>query len=1384
MSRRSNRVNNLTNNNPLHGSEGSNEPTPEVDEPTIEQLEQQTDEVLPEIDTEVRNVVRRVDTRYTFSLVRDMLKANTIQMFDGMITNKHVDIDDWFDQFHAIVEDLELNDFEMIHLLKNLMKGQALMVMRTCSGKPFSEYKRVLIEKFRGPGAKWVRLSKIDRIVQIEGHSIVRYYDYLTTELNKVEMLMKAKQPEDFKFPEQFKIHKFIKGLTQPFIRERLCTEDFAKLEDYYHLAINLEQSNPFGNRVAKRQREPSTNHPRAFKRQKHFNHQRNNNNFNQQKSRPLKQNNDSHSHIKCYGCQEMGHYKRNCPKSKSNFNAVQFTLSSRPEEEIKDSGNMSTVYAKVEGQVIPVLIDSGAAFNCISSNLATQLGIKQLDKVKCPLIVLPTGNTVSPIGMTTLSMKFVRDIVEVKFLVINKLAQDCILGADGQIQLKVRLDWEQSLVRFNGEPVPMNRSLNDAKLQLGSMATEAFPDKFKEPNAELSEYSSIVEDENYSDPIADKYAVNETASITIGKVNKQQENRVWSLINRFKNLFRPVTKSASKYEHKIVLTDDEVVKCQPYRVSNAQKDVMVKEVDKMLKDGTIRKSSSPYASPVILVPKPDGTWRFCVDYTRLNKKTKSDNYPIPNTHSRLAQLHGSTHFAKFDLYKGFWQIPLAEESKERTAFTTPMGLFEFNVLPMGLKTSPATFQRMMDDVLGDLIDHGVLVYLDDILVYGTSFEELLELTELVFKRLEVNRLFMKASKCSIGVTEIDYLGFVVSDKGIQPEDNKVKIISYLRLPNNIRQVRRFLGITGYYRNFIQNFSTLAAPLNALLKKSTKFTWTHIEQTAFEALKQALTNDVVLKHPNLSKPFTISTDASNYGVGAVLVQSGRPVWFSSRSLNPLERKYDTREKEAIGIRFGLDKFKPYYYPNHVTVYNDHGNLRWLMEQKQTGRLARWQLDLQQYDFTIGYVKGNNNPVADCLSRDIDEQVKLMAMITRSNAKARSKEVIKKADLNDLPFWNSFNWSLEQSKDKELQIASKSSNKFILKESIVYRLGEDKRTRMVIPSHLIDKTIEYVHRSVNCSHGGTEKTSYHLRGVWFKGFGQRIKRYVRSCLICLQTKGISHRNNVLRTRPQKTALSRVFMDIVGPLPNDTGSYDEDYRHILTIMDDNTRFARAIPLYNKTEKTICSVFLNHWVAVFGYPKEVIVDNGKQLCEAGMQKLIQHGNGTIIPTAPYSPEQNAVERFHRSLMQRVRALQKEMSLPWNAVLPLAVHGYNVTIHSMTNCSPFAMLFALDSNTLTHTTNIIGNIAEVRETASARALVLRKAAISKINKTRTEQSLNVGDKVYIKNYNPTKLDDKVNHEQYVIVRFIGNKLIKIKDQYDKQLTRSRKDVHKLDEL
>ena len=249
----------------------------------------------------------------------------------------------------------------------------------------------------------------------------------------------------------------------------------------------------------------------------------------------------------------------------------------------------------------------------------------------------------------------------------------------------------------------------------------------------------------------------------------------------------------------------------------------------------------------------------------------------------------------------------------------------------MGLKTFPATFQRMMDHVLGDMIDNGVLVYLDDILIYAKDDEELQKLTEEVFKRLVNAGIHLKASKCFVGMYKIDFLGFVVSGDGIHPQDSKVKVINYFKPPRTVRQLRRFLGIMSYYRNSINNFSTLAAPLNSLLKKNSLYQWTKQCDIAFNKLKEALTNDVVLTHPDMSKPFVIFTDASNYGVGAVLVQDGRPVWFAF---------YDTREKEAIGIRFGLEKFKPYFYPNQVTVFNDHWNLRWLMSQKQTGRLAR------------------------------------------------------------------------------------------------------------------------------------------------------------------------------------------------------------------------------------------------------------------------------------------------------------------------------------------------------------------------------------------------------------------------------------------------------------
>ena len=351
--------------------------------------------------------------------------------------------------------------------------------------------------------------------------------------------------------------------------------------------------------------------------------------------------------------------------------------------------------------QITKVLIDSGAAYNCISVDFANKLGLKKLIQVKCPPITLPDGKDISPIGMIKLNVQFTKASEEIKFLVIQNLSQDCILGQDGQEQFRVRLDWEQKLMRFHGEPVPMERSLAEAGMQLACLTVEdAFSRKLKRMQKHTLQedtYNS-VEDEYYEDAVRDKYTTETTMDVTVGLAGADGEN-IHRLLNRYHMLFKPVTRCAVNYSHQIQLTDTAPVRCAPYKISSKMEKIMYEEVIKMLGDGTIRRSNSNYASPALLVQKPDGTWRFCVDYTKLNLKTKSDNYPIPNAHSRLMQLHGAKVFAKMDGYKGFWQIPMDKMSIEKTAFITPFGLFEFNVLPMGLKTSPATFQRMMDEV-------------------------------------------------------------------------------------------------------------------------------------------------------------------------------------------------------------------------------------------------------------------------------------------------------------------------------------------------------------------------------------------------------------------------------------------------------------------------------------------------------------------------------------------------------------------------------------------------------------------------------------------------------------------------------------------------------------
>ncbi|XP_072164343.1 uncharacterized protein [Diadema setosum] len=447
--------------------------------------------------------------------------------------------------------------------------------------------------------------------------------------------------------------------------------------------------------------------------------------------------------------------------------------------------------------------------------------------------------------------------------------------------------------------------------------------------------------------------------------LTSKQKSEAKQLLNKYSDSLTDVPGVTNAGYHDIELTDPRPIQSRPYPLPHALREVVKREVKEMLDYGVIEPSTSPYASPIVLVSKKDGTNRFCCDFRKLNVVTVKDAEPIPDQDEIFAKLANDQYFSKIDLTKGYWQMPLTDRAKPLTAFVTPDGLYQFRTMPFGLVNAPASFSRLMRSILRGVpcVDN----FIDDILIHTVTWEQHLDVLEEVLHRLRHANLTAKPNKCFVGFNTIEFLGHQVSRGCVRPTLDKVESIVSAPRPETKKQLRSFIGLAGYYRKFVPNFSATAVPLTDRTKKGepNKVKWEKEQEQAFRSLKAALANAPILQLPDVTKPFILRTDASDNGVGAVLLQETEgekfPVAYASKKLLPRERVYSTIEKECLAVVWAVQKFEPYLYGREFVLEVDHEPLRAMRKGKvANARVLRWSLALQPYQYRVEAIKGKEN----------------------------------------------------------------------------------------------------------------------------------------------------------------------------------------------------------------------------------------------------------------------------------------------------------------------------------------------------------------------------------------------------------------------------------------
>ena len=838
-------------------------------------------------------------------------------------------------------------------------------------------------------------------------------------------------------------------------------------------------------------------------------------------------------------------------------------------------------------------------------------------------------------------------------------------------------------------------------------------------------------------------------------KVQLQDKDITTDIRQKFKELCDEYGEAFSKNNKDIGRTklvkmdidtgDSPLVSSRLYTLPLKHYEWAQREIESLEHAGVITKSMSKWASPIVIVPKKSAPGepskrRLCVDFRKVNElqqevitagKTKGQIsiHPLPKIDEMYAKLKGAKVFSTIDLRSGYHHIALGKSSRAKTTFVMPFGKYEFLMVPFGLAQAPAYFQLLMNKVLKGL--KFAMTYLDDIIIFSQDESQHLKHLEIVFSHLWEAGLKMKHSKCDFFKSEIHYLGHLISPEGISPLPNKLDSIKHMPVPNSAKEIKQFLGLTGYYTKFVPRFADISRPLTTLTKKDAKFEWTSACQKSFELLKEALCGEPVLKYADTSKPYTLYTDASKYGWAGVLTQpdittidgksttTDHPVTFVSGLFRGSQLNWAALTKEAFAIYMFIKKLSFYLTDAQILLRSDHKPLeKFLLKNTLNSKVNNWAMELEAFNIQFDYIKGSSNILADTLSHliAIDPDTPTMPeepgyefgyAIFEEFLKVKTKtyevnEVIGGTDTeifkNDPELQNSLQCIENliapqrlkklQQQDTNIKILKcKLQNNRLDKE--YYSLDENELlTRKVIdgghkfhaiylPSVLIFQVLWTAHDDLG--HNGFPRTYAALKRVFFwKGMKEEIRKHCKTCATCQLHKLENMKFERKIFKPSLQPMDFICMDSIGEFHPPTS---RGHRYALTAVCMLTGFTWCVPLKTKTAEEVVKAYMDHIYCTFGGSIKILTDNGTEFKNKLFKEVISKlGMEFSIHSPPYRPQSNGkIEGFHRFLKM---CIDKHINyrLEWDELTSMATACYNFFPNCSARESAFFVMFGRD--------------------------------------------------------------------------------------------------------